>query len=54
MGTDERIIKTSSTRDIGDSNKKGWSIAVDDYKNVSSSDTSNTFWVVIRHNLREN
>jgi hypothetical protein len=44
MSTDARIIKTtSSTRDIDDSNKKGWSIAVDDYKNVSSSDTSNTF-----------
>jgi hypothetical protein len=55
MGTDARIIKTtSSTRDIGDSNKKEWSIAVDDYKNVGSSDTSNTFWVVIRHNLGEN
>jgi hypothetical protein len=58
MGTDARIINTiNSTNDIGDSNKKGQSMIVDDYykKNVSSSNSrSNTFWVVIRHNLGEN
>jgi hypothetical protein len=58
MGTDARIINTiNSTNDIGDSNKKGQSMIADDYykKNVSSSNSrSNTFWVVIRHNLGEN
>jgi hypothetical protein len=55
MDTDARIIHTiSSTNDIGDNNKKGQSIIVDDYRNVSSSSRPNTFWVIIRHNLGEN
>jgi len=57
IGTDARIINTtSSTKDIGNNNKKGQSIIVDDWKNASSSSssTSNTIWVIIRHNLGEN
>jgi hypothetical protein len=56
MGTDARIIDTissSTSYDIRNNDGKGQSISVYDYKN-SSSTRSNTYWLVIRHNLGEN
>ena len=55
MGTDARIITTSNfTKDAGYNEGKDLSAILNGSKGVSEFNTSDAFWVVIRHNLGKN
>ena len=55
MGTDARVITTSNfTKDASYNEMKEPSTILNYGDSVSSINTSDTFWIVIRHNLGEN
>ena len=55
MGTDARVITTSNyTKDAGYNEGKDLSAILNESDDVSGIKISDTFWVVIRHNLGDN
>ena len=55
MGTDARVITTSNfTKDAGYNEGENLSTIVNRSEDVSGIKTSDTLWIVIRHNLGEN
>ena len=55
MGTDARVITTSNfTKDAGYNEGKDLSTVINHSEDVSGIKTSDTLWIVIRHNLGEN
>ena len=55
IGTDARVISTSNfTKDAGYNEGKDLSTILNYGDDVSGIKTLDTFWIVIRHNLREN
>ena len=55
MGTDARVITTSNfTKDAGYNEGKDLSTVINHSEDVSRIKTSDTLWIVIRHNLGEN
>ena len=55
MGTDARVITTSNyTKDAGYTEGKDLSAILNESDDVSGIKISDTFWVVIRHNLGDN
>ena len=55
MGTDARVISTSNyTKDAGYNEVKDLNSIINSSEDVSGVKTSDSFWVIIRHNLGEN
>ena len=55
MGTDARIITTNNyTKDVGYNEWKDLSAILNYSGDISVIKTSDSFWVIIRHNLGEN
>ena len=55
MGTDARIITTNNyTKDVGYNEWRDLSAILNYSGDISVIKTSDSFWVIIRHNLGEN